>query len=77
VNQAFLIGERALALQFHLEMTLQSLQDIVKNCGDELLPDEPFIQQAKDILDKSNLLEANNKQLAAWMEMLTDEVTKA
>lgn len=76
VNQAFLIGERALALQFHLEMTPSSLQALVQSCGSELLSDEPFVQRANEILEQCELLEANNRQLAAWMEKLTEEVTK-
>jgi len=70
VNQAFLMGANALALQFHLEMTPQSLQDMVANCGDELLKNAPFVQSATEIIKKNTLLESNNKQLAILMDKL-------
>lgn len=75
VNQAFLIGVNALALQFHLEMTPQSLQGMIEYCGVELLVKEPFVQSISEILEKSNLMEINNKQLANLMEKLTEHVT--
>lgn len=73
VNQAFLIGSRALGLQFHLEMTPTSLQGMIRHCGDELLSDEPYIQSAEEILSKTDLLESNNKQLAALLDKLTEQ----
>ena len=74
VNQAFIIGINALALQFHLEMTPKALQGMLENCGDELLMDEPFIQSASDILANVTLLENNNKQLAVLLNKLTEVI---
>ncbi len=37
-NQAFQIGFNVIGLQFHLETTPQSLDAIVSNCRDELIP---------------------------------------
>lgn len=37
-NQAFQLGERTIGLQFHLEMTAETLRAIVDNCRDELVP---------------------------------------
>jgi GMP synthase-like glutamine amidotransferase len=48
-NQAFQLGERAIGLQFHLEMTPESLQALVSKCRDELRP-APFIQDEATIL---------------------------
>lgn len=75
VNQAFLIGENALGLQFHLEMTQQALQSLIENCGSELGTDEPFVQSADELLNNSDLLEMNNKQLAILLSRLTGQVT--
>jgi GMP synthase-like glutamine amidotransferase len=72
VNQAFLVGVNALALQFHLELTPNALHDLLENCGHELLSDEPFIQSTSEILANSSLLENNNKQLAILLDKLTD-----
>lgn len=76
VNQAFMIGENALALQFHLELTEQALMDLIENCGNELLTDAPFIQSATEILANAPLLENNNKQLALLLEKLSEQITK-
>jgi len=44
-NQAFQIGRRTLALQFHLEVTPEAVRAFVENCGDELHP-APYVQDA-------------------------------
>lgn len=74
VNQAFLIGVNALALQFHMEMTPESLRGMLENCGDELLADAPYIQSADEILAKASLLENNNQQLAVLLDRLTEMI---
>lgn len=48
-NQAFQLGESVIGLQFHLETTLQSAQEIVTNCRDELI-DVPYVQSEQEIL---------------------------
>ncbi len=48
-NQAFQLGQSVIGLQFHLETTLQSAQDLVTHCRDELIP-APYIQTEKEIL---------------------------
>ena len=50
-NQAFQIGRRALALQFHLETTPASAVALIENCRHELVPgptiqSEPQLRQA-------------------------------
>ena len=37
-HQAFQLGERTIGLQFHLEMTAESLRAIIDNCRAELVP---------------------------------------
>lgn len=48
-NQAFQIGNTVIGLQFHLEITPDSIKAIVTNCRDELVPDN-YIQKEEDIL---------------------------
>lgn len=50
-NQAFQLGERVIGLQFHLETTAQSVQAIVTNCRQEILPSK-FVQPEALILDQ-------------------------
>ncbi|QEP44024.1 amidotransferase [Ectothiorhodospiraceae bacterium BW-2] len=51
-HQAFLIGDYALGLQFHIEITPESVQALITHCGDELTeaPSAPAIQTAKEML---------------------------
>lgn len=48
-NQAFQLGENVIGLQFHLETTPASADDIVEHCRDELLK-APYVQTEEEIL---------------------------
>jgi GMP synthase-like glutamine amidotransferase len=72
VNQAFLLGTNALALQFHLEMTESALKGMIEHCGDELKSDAPYIQNAGQLLAQTALLEKNNRQLALLLDRLAN-----
>lgn len=37
-NQAFQLGEHVIGIQFHLEMTPDTIRALVSNCGSELVP---------------------------------------
>ncbi len=50
-HQAFQVGERVIGLQFHLETTPHSVQAIVTNCRQEILP-SMFVQPEALILDQ-------------------------
>lgn len=73
VNQAFLLGESALGLQFHLEMTPAALQTMLKNGSGELSSDEPYVQSATEIRNNADLLTYNNKLLAVLLEKITEQ----
>lgn len=48
-QQTFLYQERVLALQFHLETTRSSAEQLIENCRNELV-NAPFIQSADSML---------------------------
>ncbi len=48
-NQAFQVGRRAIALQFHLETTPPAAAALVENCRDELVPG-PYVQSESELL---------------------------
>lgn len=48
-NQAFVAGNRALGLQFHLEMTELSLGEIIENCREDLASDT-YVHSESQIL---------------------------
>jgi GMP synthase (glutamine-hydrolysing) len=49
LHQAFLVGEQALGLQFHVEATPNSVRDITRACASEL-SDSPWVQTSSKIL---------------------------
>ena len=57
-HQAFQLGERTIGLQFHLEMTAESLRAIIDNCRAELVP-------ARWIQDEAAILAHAEGQFAA------------
>ena len=71
-HQAFQLGERTVGLQFHLEMTPESLQAIVHHCRDELVP-------ARWIQDEATILDGAPEHFAmthALMDRLLDWLTR-
>ncbi len=48
INQAFQLG-RAIGLQFHLEASMESIDDLIKNCSEELSGGGEFVQSAGEI----------------------------
>lgn len=52
-NQAFQYGERVIGLQFHLETTPESAQEIVSHCRHELVS-STYIQNEETILDANS-----------------------
>lgn len=71
-HQAFQLGERAIGLQFHLEMTADSLRAIIDNCRVELVP-------ARWIQDEEKILAEASRHFAAThalMDRLLDWLTR-
>lgn len=68
-NQAFIYEERIVGLQFHLETTLASAQQLVANCGDEIVPG-PYIQDPETMLAESQRFTAINAIMQALLERI-------
>jgi len=49
VNQAFEFGAKALALQFHLEVTRDSVAALIRNCAADITPG-PYVQSPQQML---------------------------
>lgn len=59
-NQAFIYNQQVLGLQFHLESTLESVNQIIENCVDELV-DDKYIQPPTAMLTQAeNFININN-----------------
>jgi len=61
-NQAFLYNDNVLGLQFHLEVTLESLQSMVDHGTDELIACDT-IQSAEVILGETRYIADNNQKM--------------
>jgi GMP synthase (glutamine-hydrolysing) len=49
-NQAFIFGDRVLALQCHLESTKETVKSLVQNCTDEISKGGPYVQDEGRII---------------------------
>lgn len=60
-RQAFSIGDRIYGLQCHLEMTHESIVDMLTHCDKELTPDL-YVESRKTLL-RRNMIDINDKML--------------
>ena len=51
-NQAFSYGEHVLALQFHVDSTSESIDQLILNCPEDLRPG-PYVQSAEELRNPS------------------------
>lgn len=71
-NQGFVYKNKVVGLQFHLEMSNKTIENVIKNCRDELIEGK-YVQGEDEMLDKYLFL-AESKQL---MFRLLDNLEKA
>lgn len=72
-NQGFIYDGRVIALQFHLEVTPDSVKEMVANCADEIVPGQ-FIQTKKEILEESRYFEGNQILMFQFLHYLSSLV---
>lgn len=68
-NQAFIYLNRVIALQFHLESTMSSIESLIQNCRDELVS-APFIQSADQIRKDYQKVESLNAIMDKLMNLI-------
>jgi len=68
-NQAFMVDNRILGFQFHLETTRESAAALIKNCADDLRSG-PFVQDAETILMEEERFNRINKSMKSILEFL-------
>ncbi|MCB1866131.1 MAG: type 1 glutamine amidotransferase [Chromatiales bacterium] len=66
-HQAFALGDRVLALQFHLETTVESATALTVNCADEMVPAK-YVQSTAQVLSDPQRFEVLNRHMAALLE---------
>ena len=69
-NQAFIFNRKVIALQFHLEMTPETVEGMVENCGDEL-GDGPYIQTAEEIRSETCCYASNQQVMYQFLDYLS------
>jgi GMP synthase-like glutamine amidotransferase len=69
INQAFIYNGNVLALQFHIESTPASLQQMIDNGRHELVAGR-YVQTEEEILFNRHLTESNRKMLFALLDRL-------
>lgn len=70
-NQAFVFENRIVGLQFHLEMRLQAIRDIMENNRHELV-EAPFIQREEQLLDGKHI-EKNINRMNLLLDRLFEQ----
>jgi len=73
LNQAFLYKENVLGLQFHFEVTEQTLKEMVENGMPELVQSKT-VQSPKQILSQTENIEANNKKMFHILDYLASQI---
>ncbi len=71
-NQAFVVNDKVIALQFHCEVTESSLREMVIEGKSELVPNE-YVQTGEDILRQKNLIHTNNKMMDALLNKIENK----
>jgi len=70
-NQAFQLGKSVIGLQFHLETTPESAQQIVSHCRNELVLSSMYIQPEEEILSvKPSSYTAINRLMGSVLSFL-------
>lgn len=71
-NQAFIYKEKVLGLQFHFEVTEQSMSAMVQHGADELIP-AATIQSADEILAETSYIASNNAKMFSILDALAKQ----
>jgi GMP synthase (glutamine-hydrolysing) len=71
-NQAYVYNDKVLALQFHLEQTRNSLQEMIETGRMELTSGR-YIQTEKELLDNIQFIESNRKILFTLLSRLAGQ----
>lgn len=67
-HQMFMMGDRVLGIQFHLEVTESEIAGMLDHAGNDL-PDGPYVQKAEDIMMASS---AGSESSHALLESVLD-----
>jgi len=69
-HQGFMYENRVIGLQFHLETTKESLQNLIAHCADEIIK-APFIQQPDEMQQDESRFPAINSVMSGLLDYWT------
>lgn len=69
-NQGFILGERVLCLQFHLETTPEAVAQLLANCSDDLA-EGPFVQSPGVMLSGKRRFRAMHAAMVGLLDALS------
>ena len=72
LNQAFLFNHKVLGLQFHFEVTENSLHQMITFCGEELVVGR-YVQSAETILSNAKFISEVNTRMFHLLDLLEGE----
>lgn len=68
-NQAFIYNNKVVGLQFHMEVTEESLRQMITFCGNELVNGR-YIQSAETILNNAQFISELNRRMFRLLDIL-------
>jgi GMP synthase-like glutamine amidotransferase len=71
-NQCFVYKSKVIGLQFHIEISEESLKEMIYNGKHELIENE-YVQKEEDLLKDKNLILENNKLMFGVLDKLANE----
>jgi GMP synthase-like glutamine amidotransferase len=70
-NQAFAYGRNVVALQFHWDYSMASVEKMIRHCGDELI-DSPGVQQPAEMLARPERFEEIQALLYQMLDAMAE-----
>lgn len=74
-NQGFVYKDRVIGLQFHIEYSQKSIEQMLQNCGDEIV-EGMYIQEQDEILAGANNLKETNRILNLFLNNMERKFQK-
>lgn len=74
-NQAFIYKKRVFGFQFHLENTAPIIEDLIENCGDEMIAGE-YVQLPEEVRSHPEYILQDNQWMAEFLTQLKQGAEK-
>lgn len=71
-NQAFQYGDRVVALQYHWDYSAESVETMIRHCGDELI-DAAGIQRPEEMLSRPERFEETERLLYQLLDAVANQ----